>query len=216
MTHQIKKKKKTKFYVHTVELRLDYTSHHRTKRATFSICRSLFLFLEKLSKKKQLLLQQQQQNKQVIDIGSNNIIRWLALSLRPSFLLSALHMVFLSLSNSGGYAAASHASISASLASGGGSRSRSRILSKVKERAYCGTRGFRILSGISSSLSYWFISVSTQPLIQCFSWAGILGILENFESFREINMTLLEHKFQVLFLFFYFYFIYIYIYIYIY
>ena len=43
-----------------------------------------------------------------------------------------------------GYAAASHASVSASLASGGGSHSRSRILSKIEERAYCGTCGFLI------------------------------------------------------------------------
>ena len=42
--------------------------------------------------------------------------------------------------NQRGYAL--HASVSASLASGGGSRSRSRILSKIEERAYCGTRGF--------------------------------------------------------------------------
>ena len=32
--------------------------------------------------------------------------------------------------------------MSASLASGGGSRSRSRILRKIEERAFCGTRGF--------------------------------------------------------------------------
>ena len=41
--------------------------------------------------------------------------------------------------NRRGYAAALHALVSASLASGGGSRSRSRILSKIEERAYCGT-----------------------------------------------------------------------------
>ena len=41
--------------------------------------------------------------------------------------------------NRRGYAAALHASVSASLASGGGSRSRSRILSKIEEKAYCGT-----------------------------------------------------------------------------
>ena len=39
--------------------------------------------------------------------------------------------------NQRGYAL--HASVSASLASGGGSRSRSRILSKIEVRAYCGT-----------------------------------------------------------------------------
>ena len=41
--------------------------------------------------------------------------------------------------NRRGYAVALYASVSASLASGGGSRSRSRILSKIEVRAYCGT-----------------------------------------------------------------------------
>ena len=44
--------------------------------------------------------------------------------------------------NRRGYAAALYALVSASLASGGGSRSRSRILRKIEERAYCGIRGF--------------------------------------------------------------------------
>ena len=44
--------------------------------------------------------------------------------------------------NRRGYAVALYASVSASLASGGGSRSGSRILSKIEEMAYCGTRGF--------------------------------------------------------------------------
>ena len=85
-----------------IEIRnLEYTGHHRTKKATNRCCGSLFLFLEKLFKKKQLLPQQQQQKKLIIAVGSNNIIRWLALSLRPSFQLSALQMVFLSLSIGG-------------------------------------------------------------------------------------------------------------------
>ena len=44
--------------------------------------------------------------------------------------------------NRRGYATALYASVSVSLASGEVSRSRSRILSKIEERAYCGTRGF--------------------------------------------------------------------------
>ena len=63
--------KEKKNYVHTIGLKLEYTGHHRTKRATNNCCGSLFL-----------------------------------------------------------------------LASGGGSRSRSRILSKIEERAYSGTSGF--------------------------------------------------------------------------
>ena len=59
---------------------------------------------------------------------------------QPKLLVECVADGFSFFINQRGYAL--HASVLASLASGGGSRSRSRIQSKIEERAHCGTRGF--------------------------------------------------------------------------
>nr|POE69171.1 hypothetical protein CFP56_78068 [Quercus suber] len=75
-----------------------HTQNKESELQNKLLWKSLFSSWESFSKKKQLLQQQHQQNKLLVAVGSNNIIRWLALSLRLSFLLSPLQMVFLSLS----------------------------------------------------------------------------------------------------------------------
>ena len=132
------------------------------------------LFLEKLSKKKQLLLQQQQQKN--LKIASTPM---------PLVLSSiALLSIFLIL----------HINLYAGTAS----LKDDQLIKMTINHITIGSPLFWIhfLFVVVVILVHFGLYTTFNSVC---SWAGFLGILENFESFREINMTLWEHKFWFFF-----------------